>query len=232
MTHVHLISRPRAAEREMTWYFTGEPCVRGHVDLRRVKDKRCCSCDREKARQRYYEDDRVRARVTVSNARRRELDKSRRAERSADPEVQQQRAEAAAVLRQARRKRDGARKAAKYANDPVYREAVNARNRAWHAANVDKATERVTYRRQKKANRTPPWLTPAMRKNIRFVYAEARRLTKQTGVEQEVDHIVPLQGELVSGLHVPWNLRVVTRHANRSKHNRFEEDPKESQGIA
>ena len=49
---------------------------------------------------------------------------------------------------------------------------------------------------------------------------ECRRLrTEATGVPHEVDHIVPLQGTLVSGLHRAENLRVITQYENRTKGN-------------
>ena len=52
------------------------------------------------------------------------------------------------------------------------------------------------------------------------IYAEAKRLTEETGIPHEVDHEIPLKGRLVSGLHVLANLRVVTRAENRRKSNR------------
>ncbi len=66
----------------------------------------------------------------------------------------------------------------------------------------------------------PPW---ADFEAIRAIYAEARRLTRETGIPREVDHIVSLvekndSGEHIAcGLHVAENLRIVTRAENRSK---------------
>lgn len=68
-------------------------------------------------------------------------------------------------------------------------------------------------------NRTPSW---ADIEAIRAIYRKARDLTKSTGIEHHVDHIIPLQGRLVSGLHVENNLQILTGHENCRKNNRFE----------
>lgn len=57
---------------------------------------------------------------------------------------------------------------------------------------------------------------------IAAIYAECARITRQTGIPHEVDHIVPLLGRDVCGLHVEGNLRVVPRHVNRRKSNKLE----------
>lgn len=64
-----------------------------------------------------------------------------------------------------------------------------------------------------------PW---ANRLSIRDFYLLAQKLTYETGVQHEVDHIIPLQGKKVSGLHVETNLRVIPMTENRRKHNHYE----------
>lgn len=68
---------------------------------------------------------------------------------------------------------------------------------------------------------TPKW---ANRTAIKAVYAQCLRVTQSTGIPHEVDHIVPLRGELVSGLHVHWNLRVIQAKVNRDKSNQMVPD--------
>ena len=69
--------------------------------------------------------------------------------------------------------------------------------------------------------RTPPWADQAA---IRAVYAAAVQMKLQTGVEHHVDHVIPLQGALVSGLHVANNLQVLPWRENLKKRNHFEVD--------
>lgn len=80
---------------------------------------------------------------------------------------------------------------------------------------------RVAKRRFSKINSIPCWLSTDQKLLISQIYAEAKKLTQETGIKYHVDHIVPLSNPTVCGLHVPWNLQIITAEANLSKSNRF-----------
>jgi hypothetical protein len=77
-------------------------------------------------------------------------------------------------------------------------------------------------RRASKLQRTPVWLTPDDHWMIEQAYELAAVRTKMFGFVWHVDHIVPLQGKLVSGLHAPNNLRVIPGAENIRKSNHFQ----------
>lgn len=98
---------------------------------------------------------------------------------------------------------------------------ISKRNKRYRQNNPGKTNAHTAKRRAAKLKRTPPW---ADMKAIEAVYEEARALQESTGTPYHVDHIYPLQGETVSGLHVDYNLRAVPAKVNMSKGNRFGPD--------
>jgi hypothetical protein len=87
--------------------------------------------------------------------------------------------------------------------------------------NPEKFLALVNKRRATKLNATPEWLTSADFAEIEELYLCARMFKLYTGEDYHVDHIVPLQGKNVCGLHVPWNLQVIPAKENLSKSNKI-----------
>ena len=67
---------------------------------------------------------------------------------------------------------------------------------------------------------TPPWLDDWDRDYIVLVYDLARQITKQTGIKHHVDHVIPLRGKNVCGLHADWNLQILPATENAKKGNK------------
>jgi hypothetical protein len=89
-----------------------------------------------------------------------------------------------------------------------------------HRKNNPGASNAITAkRRATQLQQTPKW---ADLRKIEQFYIEAARLTKETGIQHHVDHIMPLRGKFVSGLHVHQNLQILTASENCSKSNRVE----------
>jgi hypothetical protein len=94
-------------------------------------------------------------------------------------------------------------------------------SRKHYLDNKDRYIAKSAKRRARKLSATPSWLTVEDFNKIEELYACARMFKLYTGEEYHVDHIVPLQGKNVCGLHVPWNLQVIPAKENLSKSNKI-----------
>lgn len=188
-------TRAEAQAAGATHYFTGEPCKHGHIAPRKTKGA-CIECLKVE-----WQQSAERRAGYFREYNRREEVKDRKHEWYQDNRDQ---VIAAASTRPAHVKRE-------------YQTAWKERNLVWVRADT-KA------RRRKHREATPPWLSRHHKAQTRELYKVAITMSKTTGEQYVVDHIYPLRSEVVCGLHVPWNLRVITQAENLEKSNTLPDD--------
>ena len=84
-----------------------------------------------------------------------------------------------------------------------------------------KRISQIASYRSQKLQAQPDWLSKKDLRRINNIYEVASKVSERTGKPHDVDHVVPLQGESVCGLHVPWNLAIIPASMNRSKGNAY-----------
>lgn len=92
---------------------------------------------------------------------------------------------------------------------------IKVYNARWERENQGKANARTARRRAALLTATPPWLTRSQHEEMQNIYRDAIKKILT------VDHIIPLKSETVCGLHVPWNLQLLSKSENCSKGNRY-----------
>jgi 5-methylcytosine-specific restriction endonuclease McrA len=184
-------TRAEAKAAGATHYFTGEPCKHGHIASRKTKGA-CVECLKVEWRQAAE----TRAEYFKEYNRKEDVREKKHGWYLDNREqvIQAAATRPAALLRE-------------YRN-------------AWKEANKTQVLADNKVRRRKHRDATPPWLTRKQKSEIRQLYQIAITMTQTTGEQYVVDHIVPLRGESVCGLHVPWNLRVITQEENLKKSNK------------
>ena len=88
--------------------------------------------------------------------------------------------------------------------------------------NKGKINAHTRKRQAAKRKRTPMWLADSHLRQMECVYKKAAQYKEEFDLDMHVDHIIPLQGKTVSGLHVPWNLRITTAEENLKKGSKYE----------
>lgn len=102
--------------------------------------------------------------------------------------------------------------------DPLHKDERNEYHRNRRFTHPEKYRARRAKRRCAEANAIPPWVDY---NEIEKVYYNAKVLEKQDGIKRHVDHIDPIQSDLICGLHVSGNLQILTDAENCSKGNKF-----------
>ena len=178
------------------YYFTGEPCKHGHVAPRKAKGA-CLEC--------------IKLEWQENNTKRAEYFKAyNQSEKGLENKKRYYENNKEQVI---------ARSAARPA------EEKRRHKKRYHEENPEQRKASTSVRRRRFRSATPQWLTKEQKTAMKQLYIEAQRVTKLTGERYVVDHIVPLISDEVCGLHVPWNLRVITQDENLVKSNKLLDTP-------
>lgn len=188
-------TRADAKAQGAAYYFTGEPCKHGHIAPRKTKGA-CVEC--------------LKAEWAKGNETRAEYFRAyNRSEAGQEAKHRYYEANKADVVAKAR---------------ATPNELKNAYRKSWKDKNLLSIRADTKARRRKHRSATPLWLTRKERGAIRAMYQAAIFTSQLSGERYVIDHIYPLRSDVVCGLHVPWNLRIITQAENLKKSNSLPDD--------
>jgi hypothetical protein len=205
-----IIQRAEAKALGLKRYFTGVPCVHGHVTYRFVANGTCADC-----LARTSMSWRVSNPETFREADKRTKIKNDKKIKQYSKEYRRKNSESIKEYR-VRTKKHREAYNAEWRKGNV--EAFKQTKRRWQKQNLHKARAADSRRRAAKIRAVPSW---ADKTAIDQYYLIANFLSAELAIDFHVDHIVPLQSELVQGFHSQHNLSIALGAWNKSKSNRW-----------
>ena len=231
-----LISRKQAKLLGLRFYFTGKPCKNSHISMRVTVSANCVTClenyrkdnsdklalGRKKYREENKEKEReyyIKNKDKITNYKKQwYADNIEYAKEKSRENYTENSEKKKAYQREYTKKNKETVQQSKIRYYNENKEEIKLKNNLYRQNNPHMRSAADARRKASELNATPPW---ANIYDIRKIYKLAKKLTKSTGVQHSVDHIVPLQGKTVCGLHCEANLRVITLSENASKQNRY-----------
>ena len=98
-------------------------------------------------------------------------------------------------------------------------EILAQKRKEYRKRNPDVFARLSLKRRRSSKLASPKWLSVDDLRSINLIYLKRDFINEMTGIPHQVDHIFPIQGKDSCGLHVPWNLQILTAEENRKKIN-------------